>query len=152
LDPDEASFSVVKPCQISTVSKLDLFSVGKSCRISTVVVGHIFRLLFFISFFAKCRSIIMPPPPAKKRRGTTLPPTTPTNRPSSSSAKRQPSASSVTAAAAAKIVADSVQVNISFAQRDPYPIGMKILLLETIYQNASAVRRLSSFCVWSVLF
>jgi hypothetical protein len=50
--------------------------------------------------------------------------------------------SSIAAAAAAKKQADAVQVPILFAQRDPYPIGMKVLLPETIYHNAAAVRSL----------
>jgi hypothetical protein len=83
-----------------------------------------------------------PPPVTKKRRASacsaqaTAP--TPTKHSSSVWSKRPPSAAALAAAASAKRLADSVQVSLPFAQREP--IGLKILLPDTIYPNAASVR------------
>jgi hypothetical protein len=36
--------------------------------------------------------------------------------------------------------AEAGQFSLGFSQRDPYPVGMKVLLPETIYPNAVMVR------------
>jgi hypothetical protein len=59
---------------------------------------------------------------------------------SSSTPKRPSSASSIAAAAVAKKQAEAVQTSIAFVHRDPYPVGLKILLPETIYPSPSEVR------------
>jgi hypothetical protein len=76
-------------------------------------------------------SCFAPTAGSNKRLSST---TTPTG-----SLLRLPSAASVANAAAAKRQAESVQINLPFAQRDPYPIGLKILLPDTIYPNAASV-------------
>jgi hypothetical protein len=57
------------------------------------------------------------------------------------SAKRPPPGALPAASASARRNAEAGQLSLGFSQRDPYPIGMKVLLPETIYPNAAMVRR-----------
>ena len=85
----------------------------------------------------------MAPVPRKRRAAAAAAPSSsrPTKRvtPPSSSSKRVPSVASVIAADVAKRKAAAVQVNLPFAKVDRFPVGIKLLLPDTIYPNAASV-------------